>query len=298
MPGRNPISVRRLLADDAAELLRLRQAALRARPDAFLSDADDEAATSAEAYAARIDGGNDNLVVGALAAGRLVGMGGFRREARRKQRHRGSIWGMFVEPAWQRQGVGARILDALITHARAQPGLDQLQLGVVVGNDAARRLYLSRGFQPYAIDPAALRLDGRDLDDELMVLDLTAPAADHPVFTNSRLCGFIIDCSGADLDAAAAFWSAALGMPERRLPGSEGRSYRRLLDPLHRLHVEVQVVDHPSRVHLDIEADDVDAEVARLESLGASRVARVQSWWVMQAPTGQRFCVVRRQPAA
>lgn len=297
MPGRNPISVRRLLADDAAELLRLRQAALRARPDAFLSDADDEAA-SPEAYAARIDGSDDNLVVGAFAAGRLVGMGGFRREARRKQRHRSSIWGMFVEPAWQGQGAGARILDALIAHARAQPGLDQLQLGVVVGNDAARRLYLSRGFQPYAIDPAALRLDGRDLDDELMVLDLTAPAADHPVFTSSRLSGFIIDCAGADLDAAAAFWSAALGMPERRLPGAEGRSYRRLLDPLHRLHVEVQVVDHPSRVHLDIEADDVDAEVARLEALGASRVARVQSWWVMQAPTGQRFCVVRRQPPA
>jgi hypothetical protein len=48
-------------------------------------------------------------------------------------------------------------------------------------------------------------------------------------------------------------------------------------------------------VHIDIEADDVDAEVRRLEALGAKRVHHLKRWWVMQAPTGQRFCVVRPQ---
>ncbi len=52
-------------------------------------------------------------------------------------------------------------------------------------------------------------------------------------------------------------------------------------------------MSHPSRVHLDIEADDIEAEVRRLEKLGAKRVAQVRSWWVMEAPTGQRFCVVQ-----
>jgi len=52
-------------------------------------------------------------------------------------------------------------------------------------------------------------------------------------------------------------------------------------------------VDHQSRLHLDIESDDVDAEAARLEALGARRVEKVKTWWVMEAPTGQRFCVVR-----
>jgi len=47
-------------------------------------------------------------------------------------------------------------------------------------------------------------------------------------------------------------------------------------------------------VHLDIESDDVDAEVARLEALGARQVERVRTWCVMEAPTGQRFCVVRK----
>jgi hypothetical protein len=47
-------------------------------------------------------------------------------------------------------------------------------------------------------------------------------------------------------------------------------------------------------VHLDIESNDIEAEVRRLEALGAKRVEQVQTWWVMEAPTGQRFCVVRK----
>ena len=108
----------------------------------------------------------------------------------------------------------------------------------------------------------------------------------------SRFAGLIIDCDTDDLDAAADFWSAALGYP-RKDPAKEGDGiYRSLLAPEGETYVEVQKVDHASRVHLDIEADDIDAEVARLEDLGARRIARIESWWVMEAPTGQRFCVV------
>ncbi len=103
----------------------------------------------------------------------------------------------------------------------------------------------------------------------------------------SRLAGFIIDCRTDDLDAAADFWSAALGMPRREAEaGYVG------LDFQPGWSVEVQKVDHDSRVHLDIASDDVPAEVARLEKLGARRVADVKDWVVMQAPTGQRFCVI------
>lgn len=112
----------------------------------------------------------------------------------------------------------------------------------------------------------------------------------------SKLAGFIIDCETADLQGAAAFWGEALGMDCRVLPGQAGK-YIELVDPAGALHIEVQSVTHPSRVHLDIETDDIDAEVARLEGLGARRVAQVNSWWVMQAPTGQRFCIVERTSA-
>lgn len=108
----------------------------------------------------------------------------------------------------------------------------------------------------------------------------------------SCLAGFIIDCQTSDLQSAARFWSAALGMEARALPGEEGEKYVRLVDPREELHVEVQTVTHPSRVHLDIETDDVEAEVRRLEGHGARVFQRINSWVVMEAPTGQRFCVV------
>ena len=109
----------------------------------------------------------------------------------------------------------------------------------------------------------------------------------------SRLAGFIIDCKTHDLKSAATFWGGALGMEVRALPGEEGTKYAQLVHPQDRLHIEVQSVSHPSRVHLDIETDDVEAEARRLEQLGAKRVEKVKTWWVMEAPTGQRFCVVR-----
>ncbi len=109
----------------------------------------------------------------------------------------------------------------------------------------------------------------------------------------SRLAGFIIDCQGGNHDAAADFWSRALGLPRGETHVDGQARYTALTGTPAALHVEVQQVDHPSRVHLDIEADDIDAEAARLEALGATRIGFVKRWWVMQAPSGQRFCVVR-----
>ena len=111
----------------------------------------------------------------------------------------------------------------------------------------------------------------------------------------SRLAGFIIDCQTDDLDAAGRFWSQALGYGLKQSAAVEDGKYKLLDTPSDDLHIEVQKVDHPSRVHLDIEADDIEAEVKRLEKLGAKRVGGVHTWVVMEAPTGQRFCVVRVQ---
>ena len=107
---------------------------------------------------------------------------------------------------------------------------------------------------------------------------------------HSRLAGFIVDCKDTLPDEGARFWSAALGMS---VSGGDGPSYVRLDAGARDLVVEVQNVAHDSRVHLDIETDDVEAEVQRLEALGARRVQKVRTWWVLEAPTGQRFCVVQ-----
>lgn len=113
----------------------------------------------------------------------------------------------------------------------------------------------------------------------------------------SRLAGLILDCATDDLAAAAGFWSAALGAPFSKPADSQSGQYIKLNMPADGPYVEVQSVDHASRVHIDIESDDIAAEVRRLENLGATRVGAVKEWVVMEAPTGQRFCVVPSESA-
>ena len=112
---------------------------------------------------------------------------------------------------------------------------------------------------------------------------------------HSRLCAVLIDCKTANVDEAADFWGKALGRPvDSTHPGSSG-NYRMLETPADEPIVQIQRVSHESRVHIDIESDDLPAEVARLEKLGAQVVEKLERWVVMEAPTGQRFCVVRVQ---
>jgi len=109
----------------------------------------------------------------------------------------------------------------------------------------------------------------------------------------SRLGALVIDCQTDDLEAAARFWAAALGY--RIAAVQPDPHYVDLEGPDGEVRVIVQRVEHPSRVHLDIESDDQAAEVARLEAAGARRVAAVTGWVVLEAPSGQRFCVVKPQ---
>lgn len=108
----------------------------------------------------------------------------------------------------------------------------------------------------------------------------------------SRLAGFIIDCETEDLLGAAEFWAAALGAPTKPQANVAEGKYIELDTPPDEPYVEVQQVNHASRVHIDIESDDVPAEVARLQKLGAKRLESIRGWVVMESPTGQRFCVV------
>jgi catechol 2,3-dioxygenase-like lactoylglutathione lyase family enzyme len=111
----------------------------------------------------------------------------------------------------------------------------------------------------------------------------------------SRINGILIDGNVDDIQAAARFWADALGRPvDPDHPGTRG-DYVMLETPPDEISVQIQRVDHESRVHLDIETDDIDAEVSRLEKLGATVDKRLERWVVMRAPSGQRFCIVRVQ---
>lgn len=113
---------------------------------------------------------------------------------------------------------------------------------------------------------------------------------------HSRLSTIVLDCQLDDLEPAIRFWSAALGKPVEDADQDGDGRYAALATADDEPIILLQRVDHESRAHLDIETDDLDAEVARLEALGAHAIAFVRErWWVMQAPTGHRFCVIRKQ---
>lgn len=113
---------------------------------------------------------------------------------------------------------------------------------------------------------------------------------------HSRLCTIVIDCRVDDLGPSAKFWSRALGKPIATLDQDGDGKYAELETSPDEPIILLQKVGHDSRVHLDIETDDVEAEAKRIEALGAKRVALVHGrWWVMEAPSGHRFCIVRKQ---
>jgi hypothetical protein len=104
----------------------------------------------------------------------------------------------------------------------------------------------------------------------------------------SRVCAILVDTAAQSHEGVSRFWSAALG---RELKYSAEERYASLKGD--HLDCFVQRVEPGHEgMHFDIETDNVEAEVARLEKLGAKRVKFVKRWWVMQDPAGHRFCVV------
>jgi hypothetical protein len=113
----------------------------------------------------------------------------------------------------------------------------------------------------------------------------------------SRLLGVVMDAPGADHDQELAFWQAATGQAleaDEELPEYHGTRW-----PGHDVQLLIQRLGAGgARVHVDIAADDVDAEVARLELLGARRVGQARYWWVLEDPAGLPFCVAPAAPGS
>ena len=106
----------------------------------------------------------------------------------------------------------------------------------------------------------------------------------------SRLVGILIDTPTVHVGAEVDFWSAALGVPSRPAPGEE--QFTVLSGAADGLFTVIQAVDDAPRYHLDIEADDLAAEVARLTALGAQHVSRWKDAFTLRTPGGHLICVV------
>jgi GNAT superfamily N-acetyltransferase len=168
------LTVRRLGEEDVEAYRAIRLEALERAPEAFGSTLAREQAFSRADFLARLTGGT---VFGAFEGLALAGIAGLVLETREKQRHKGTLFGMYVRPGVRGHGVGRALVEAVLTAADGV--VEQVLLAVVEGNAGARQLYESCGFSAYGVEPRALKFGGQYFDEVLMVCPLVAMAEDR-----------------------------------------------------------------------------------------------------------------------
>jgi ribosomal protein S18 acetylase RimI-like enzyme len=168
------VLIRLLTEADADELFELRLRALQESPEAFGSTYAETRERGPESFRRRLgQPATESFTLGAYTANILVGIVAFFRETGEKDRHKGYIVSMYVEPQSRGKGIGRALAREAVARAGQVPRIVQLHLSVVTSNTAARSLYLSLGFTVYGLEPRALK-QGEDQywDEELMILRL------------------------------------------------------------------------------------------------------------------------------
>ena len=165
------MQIRRLGPDDALNYRALRIRALWEFPEAFTSSFEEDEKQPIETWEVRL-GGENMIFWGAFEGDTLCGMVGLERERRAKNRHKGTVIGMYVSQEYFGTGMGKALLDALLDGAR-ELGLELLVLTVTEGNTVATNFYEAAGFRSFGIEPRAIKVDGRPYAKNHMYLELT-----------------------------------------------------------------------------------------------------------------------------
>lgn len=168
------IELRTIDSNGAAAFKALRLAALRECPTAFSSSYEEECDIPLAEAAQRLVPDRDRAIFGAFDGDDLVAIVGLQREGRRKLAHKAILWGVYVAPSFRGRGIGRRLLERALAHARSMPDLLQVTLGVNTANTAAIALYESVGFEQFGLERGFLRVDGVLHDELHMVLTFTS----------------------------------------------------------------------------------------------------------------------------
>lgn len=165
--------IRPLNARDAEAYRALMLEAYDGYPQAFTSSVAERSAMPLSWWEKRLDSPLDRLL-GAFDAEALAGIVGLAFEPREKARHKVTLFGMYVNWAYQQQGMGRQLVEAALAEARQHPRLKLIQLTVTAGNDAAFALYQRCGFIQYGLEPLAVRVGVEYFDKIHMWRELNA----------------------------------------------------------------------------------------------------------------------------
>jgi ribosomal protein S18 acetylase RimI-like enzyme len=167
------VQVRILGAEDAPAFRDIRLRALQEHPEAFGSAYEEEVDITVEKWAEMITVAPERVMfLGAFRDAALVGIMHLSRPPRPKQRHKAHIGAMYVISDVRGCGIGRALLEDGIQRARRMEGVEEVVLAVTVGNEAARALYISAGFDVYCRNPRFLKIGDHYYDLEWMSLRL------------------------------------------------------------------------------------------------------------------------------
>ena len=167
-----PFAIARLRAADAADYRALRLEGLRQNPESFSSSWEEESVRPLDDFAERLE---RNFIFGGRQAGTgiLQGVAGFYVREQNKARHKGVLFGMYVRPDARGAGMGRALVAQVIDCAGTL--VEEITLTVGADNASAIRLYSRAGFEQYALERRALKVEGRYHDEAMMALKLGRP---------------------------------------------------------------------------------------------------------------------------
>ena len=167
------ITIRDLTPGDAAAFRAIRLRSLKDHPEAFAAAYEDEKDIPLAEAVKRLEQPQiERFILGAFDGDKLIGIVGGYRDSLRKCKHRAHIGAMYVAPEARGQGAGRILIAEAIKRLSAIEGVEEIILAVTVGNDTARSLYESVGFQSAYIEPRFFKIDGRYYDLDWMILRL------------------------------------------------------------------------------------------------------------------------------
>jgi ribosomal protein S18 acetylase RimI-like enzyme len=156
--------IKKLEPSDWQEWRDIRLEALTLHPEAFGSDIETETMRSESEWRSTL---SDSTIFAGLMNNKIVGVIGFFISTPVKMRHRGTLFGMYINKDFRKSGLSHALMEHVINFARGK--VLQIHCTVITSNPGAKHLYERHGFTIYGIEPRALKMGNAFFDEYLMV---------------------------------------------------------------------------------------------------------------------------------